>query len=93
MPTLNQQKVSDFKKWISTSEIQLSDFSNYTQAEGQNYLRQAIQKTSKTIGSFKKNFSWWKHDIKEEDLHHAESLCKRLTALHSKLELEYKKKD
>ena len=92
MPTIDQQKLDNFRKWVITSEIQLKDFNNPEKVHGQNNIRNCIDKLSKTITIYKESFSWWKHDIDPKELHKAERNFKKITALHSTLELEYNRK-
>lgn len=93
MPTIEDQKKADFNKWVDTAEIQLTDFINMNKSNGQNALRHSIQKLAKTSNIFDESFKWWKNTVNSDELHKAEKLCKRIVSLHTKLELEYNRKD
>ena len=93
MPTMEQQKKADFSKWVITAEIQLKDFANLTQEDGQNKIRHAIQKLANTSKIFDDSFKWWKNTINANEVHSSEKLYKQVNSLHTKLELEYSRKD
>lgn len=86
-------KNNDFKRWVTTATDQLETYNNMTKEDGQNALRHAIKKLRETSVVFNDSFKWWKNSIDTHAFHEAETLSKRVNALHSTLELEYNRKD
>ena len=89
MQTAKQEKL---ETWLERADEQLDTLSGLDRKTSQNELRKAIKDLAETSKVFENNMSWWKHSIDSDTLHKAERRSKQVSALHSKLELEYNHK-